>query len=57
METALTKQYTNKERHEMGDHRGCGSACPQSGNDLRPAPLHRATLVRRKNQRRGRRMM
>ena len=38
--TALDKKLTNKDRHEMDDHTGCGPACPWRSLDFRPEPIY-----------------
>lgn len=42
--TALTRTFSNLEKHQMGDHRTCGGACPSSGTDTRPAPIYERAL-------------
>ena len=37
--TALDKKLTNRDRHQMDDHTGCGSACPDHRLDFRREPI------------------
>lgn len=43
--TILERDWTNAERHATGDHSHCGSACPQSGRDLRESPIYDRVVI------------
>lgn len=38
--TVLDRQYTPVEKHQLGDHRECGSSCKFAGLDVREAPIY-----------------
>lgn len=49
--TALDKKLSNRDRHEMDDHTGCGSACQWSSLDFRPEPIFDRVMVEEMHKR------